>query len=86
MDVVFIDRPVYGRLDNISMALVSQVLKHVHGSTQHGHWVGNVLSSDGSASVPGARLENGVLQVPTISTELNKKLCSLRDRRSFCPR
>lgn len=44
------------------MGIVSQVLEHVHSSTQHGHWVGNVLSSDGCSSVPGARLKNGVLQ------------------------
>jgi hypothetical protein len=85
--VILVDGLFNGRLDDACMGRVSQVLEHVHGSAQHGHRVGNVLSGNGRASVPGARLENSVLQPHKIKFGINLKfLESLRDRRSFCQR
>lgn len=45
--------------DGVRMLVVSQVVQHVNGSVQHGEGIGDVLSSDGTASVSGSRLENG---------------------------
>jgi len=62
VDVILVDGLFNGRLDDACMGRVSQVLQHVHRSAQHGHRVGNVLSGNGRAGVPGAGLKNGVLQ------------------------
>lgn len=61
MNFVHADSVSNGIGDGIGMVFVSQMVKHIDGSIQHGHRVSDVLASDCCASVTSARLEDGIL-------------------------
>lgn len=62
MNAVFVDCLVNSVFNQLSVAGVTKVVKHVNTGLEHGDGVSNVLSGDGGAGVASARLEHSILK------------------------